>query len=1722
MCATIELTWGGIDGSLLSFFCLLTLLAVGATLQNGDSDSNSSSESDSDFLESAEFFLNDILRYLLRRHPRGDDEETRADASERVGRLDEVETIFDDLDEPDDVDDFSSDFETEDEDSDDVDAVDDDARPAEDRSNFAGAFFKNRKKSDEFFESQDSNSDDGETARDDSFADDDSLPLNQRIARLRKRLQDGDESARLELIAALVESTTNAKAYEKERVFRTLDEARSLVEQSDSAFDDDYEEAACQIALQRPVFYMRNEMKPPFELVAAALRRVQEWREKSDTEASRQLLARAWLLHGQRLLASGSSSAALASFKKARRFFESSLTSYVDPDKKFPSLGFVLVAEADAYRMAGDFDKAIVAYKEAAEVFDAFRSKRVFLAQRANVLCQLSLTLRSIERFKEAGRVMNDAIAAEERLYSYDSNKYGAGLAQLLRVQADTSLKLGDVDSSFALMDRAESVLLSSLQVNAPLKRRAFAFMQLVHVLRGRAGMNFMRRKSDLARRDALNALRYLSLAAEKDDDLNPGPTVVAIFALVYDMATASRRWDDAERLNLLVKKTLLHLSPRERRVVDPMYAELLLHMHMVNASEKRFDDAIKATNQAVKLLDRARDEEDRAEANRREFLLIKALYQRGSYAYVVENNLKSALADFERIDSLFRETDVLDDDENARQTRAFYIEFSWRLAGARWRAKDARGAGVAAVDACRMFYRAIEAGDWFALGSLKRLVCATLFFAEHAEQPTLFLRTARFWIKFIQATRRKFLEVGWRVEDSFEEQQSNNEALEEFEEALLSVFMARVRFVGKLDWKPEYKRYFDAEKVFALVGGRSDLPPMFGAPRSLTEACRCVGLSPEDLRRERKEFVCERLGARPKETVLWFDLQRAASAAELQVASGNLDQTRLLVGAVGLLRLLYRRFGELRLEATETSLAAGVVSLVAARKDKTFPLPRRVNPETFRDSDASDGASSSAAISDLSAQTKTDGDDESNDEANGGFWTGAFFISHFYIESLERLWLKGKTDFRIDIDPFQEMRDDNEVSVWLRSRSGEEESNSGDNSRTIEITYSNEDSFSVRETSSSESVDSGDGENPDETETRGDADDDEKNEELNAFADLAEKKNEQLDQAFEIARFFGRKAVVEEPWRYFQHFVFVKHCFERLEKLGRDAEAKTMVSEETKPLKSLFDVNPFVVGFLVLCYNTIADIALRERRDLSYSKELLLEMVKLKDKISPLAVAMLPKTLYGNVYARLARIAEAEGDEAGESAFLRDAGEAFVQGIQGDHFDEDCFVETTKYLKRLLSSDDEQDEKRARSILRIFADAFDAQFESLVKRRRENEASASSVLMLAWIVFMQGGSYYDVKRRCFSMADRLFRRADKILEILSARGALTLPFDVYRIQMELIAFYGRYGFVKDGVRTLLSTLRSCRRLLAAPEKYLLDKETIGNINRAVLELNIIQADYAIFNGASGTSTASIVETVEKIRELPEFISFSSSREKRGGRLATKKLPPEREDDSEKTSNISFWGYNYFIAREFRALANYQDAGFTQLEREIKSLIKEARRSFGTESRCERFLLGNWADFALCRGKWSSAARAAARLRRRSKRDAFRSDDDSSYKMLALNALKTEAAARLERKGFGDLRKAEKLVDAAFLKSRKMFAERLFQVRTIYAELLILRAEIGVRRKRLELALADARRAKKIVEQCERKGITGWVPAIRCKLKPLLESLESRSSSEAAASTRKE
>ncbi|MBP5622549.1 MAG: hypothetical protein J6X44_11105, partial [Thermoguttaceae bacterium] len=445
------------------------------------------------------------------------------------------------------------------------------------------------------------------------FLNDPTTSNEEAIEYLRERVKDGDFEARDELIRELMQRVSEAGPNEQKIAFDALDEVEALLTESrddeQPSYDDSRDELYAQVLLQRAVFYLRNDLTPPMDVVNKALNWIRQWSEDDPSPKTRRLLATAWQVRANCLRETGSDSAALASLLEAKALFEELIDSGLD--ETIPSLGTTYALIGETYMSIGDERKAIDAYRVAIETFDQYADQEIFLAQKVNFMFRLSSALRQIGAEDESDHVLEEAIEGEERLLTLDEDSYFGPLTQLLEVKADVFAQRGKHEDAIALLDRAIATLEQFLTYDSLTPRRVLAYSHMTSALCRRATIYYHLRRYAHVARDLEKAVEFLALAVKKDDDFDPTVQATIINSLLYVMCASQGA--RAYLTTLRVQQTLLFdtLPPEDARRIKTFYGQILfLRANFLLQANQRLE-SLAAINESIKTLDVSESYED-------------------------------------------------------------------------------------------------------------------------------------------------------------------------------------------------------------------------------------------------------------------------------------------------------------------------------------------------------------------------------------------------------------------------------------------------------------------------------------------------------------------------------------------------------------------------------------------------------------------------------------------------------------------------------------------------------------------------------------------------------------------------------------------------------------------------------------------------------------------------------------------------------------------------------------------------------------------------------------------------------------------------------------------------------------------------------------------------------------------------------------------------------
>lgn len=673
-------------------------------------------------------------------------------------------------------------------------------------------------------ESWESDYDDGAVWEDEpdyAFLDDETKSDDEKIAYLRGRIDDGDSGAREELARLLLQIAAEAGRADAQKAFAALDEAEKLVAEMeiDGAEEDECRELLGQILLQRPYFYLRNDMTPPIGSANAALAQIRSWANEASGPDARRLLATAWQIQGNCLAALGSSVAALSSLQTAREIFED-LVGEGEKDAE-PSLAYVAASTGDAYAAIGDLPPAIAAFREALATLEKFEQEP-FLAEKVNVLYRLSAVLRARGDERGAEEALREAVDVEERLLAIDEEDYFAPYAQLSTAHAELLLSRGAYEDALAALEQAISTLKIYLTADVALSRRTLAYALLDDSLRKRAIARMRAERFRLAACDLEEALEYLTLAMKKGENFDPTRRVLETCALIFDLGVARNVWAFVPETQEQVERFVAALTPSERRRAAPTYAQLLLQRHVALSKTGRFDEARAATDQAVELLEtELNGDGDGDDENDLRLILAKARFQRAVYRAELEEKTLEALPDFEATIAIYEE--ARREGELDETSAAFYLEAVCRRATIQAQA-GAPDASKGVREAVREVAALLRRGRWRFLDEAANL-SRTTFLCALAERDELeALRVVRVWLRYFRRLRRRYVESSWTFEldgdgsTDWKKRRENLEALEKIEAACVDLRRFRVGVVEAREWTPDDARLLSVD-VESILG---------------------------------------------------------------------------------------------------------------------------------------------------------------------------------------------------------------------------------------------------------------------------------------------------------------------------------------------------------------------------------------------------------------------------------------------------------------------------------------------------------------------------------------------------------------------------------------------------------------------------------------------------------------------------------------------------------------------------------------------------------------------------------------------------------------------------------------------------------------------------------------------------------------------------------------
>ena len=1496
-----------------------------------------------------------------------------------------------------------------------------------------------------------------------AFLDDETKSDDEKIAYLRRRIDDGDSGAREELARLLLQIAAEAGRADADKAFAALDEAEGLVAEmeSDGADAEECCELRGQILLQRPYFYLRNEMAPPIGSANAALAQIRSWANDASGPDARRLLATAWQIQGNCLAALGSSVAALSSLRTAREIFED-LVGEGEKDAE-PSLAYVAAAMGDAYATIGDLPPAIASFRESLETLERFEQEP-FLAETVNVLYRLSSVLRARGDDDGAEKALREAVDVEERLLAIDEEDYFAPYAQLSTAHAELLLSRGAYEDALAALEQAISTLKIYLTADVALSRRALAYSLLDDSLRKRAIARMRAGRFAQAACDLEEALEYLTLATKKGENFDPTRRVLETCALIFDLGVARDVWAFVPETQELVERFVAALTPAERRRAAPTYAQLLLQRHVALSKTGRFDKARAATDQAVELLETELNGADVADdENELRLILAKARFQRAVYRAELEEKPLEALEDFETTVAIYDE--ARREEEMDETSVAFYLEAVCRRATIRAQAglPDAsKGVREAVREAAALLRR----GRWRFLDEAANL-SRTTFLCALAERDELeALRVARIWLRYFRRLRRRYVESSWTLEFDANEttdgrkSRENLEMLEKIEAASVDLRRLRVGIVESRDWAPDAARLLSVD-VESIFGRRKETRDANGGnceegadgENASNEQDREIdktaggneGASATNERTERgaRRFWrgwFERIAGKTQtaedaenkkndETRENARFERNATADEaaerrlerlesarrsFAAATANDVKTRALLGDLTIcVRVVERRLfaGDWGMlsplswaldKLTDLYFENGAIALAA---EETVAASRRLS--ALNPPDDAEILTSWSALWQLQAATLRLAERRFEDAAE-----------RFDVENVDDGAEKSVAEQEVDVDG---------ANAAVASR------RCGIFDAEIEQAFQAAFDASLRATR-----------------------------EDGASAALSKIRLGEIGAAY--LHWLTSKSRGDEAWAF-------------LSAAGEELEARS-------DLKSPIDL--FALGGYYSALGTAADALQRPETLAAFEK--VAETLRLETELVGERAEILARR--AATRRRLGALAEAKGDNVAASDLYWNALDDARRCLEENGFDGGVFAIFASLVLFFLREDAKG---RGRTAAR-FARKLEAAAEE-----NWNEEERESAELGFWYINTTAALSSVQTNGAFFVAKERFERASEALKRSSAL-AETVAETAPEVKFAEGLFWLRRGFGEPGRAALWEAVDGWTRLDDFdPERPTPDSltarvfiaATLTEEGRFAEARKIFETIYPLAERRA-LESAALVKNAGKMRRLDKK-----------GRLET----VEEADWTRSLEGAREFLKAYCILGDFFGTLAADEGRFDVAFRIFaifRKLARKMRGSFGKSDEIEKNVLHFWAEAAFKAKKYRLAISAATRSL-----EGRRLEDENEVAFFC-EASRIRAEARFERNAWGDRRAAAGDVERSLAAMRVEFAAGRFFLRTEFAETLLLRARLAAARGDFDAARTDLERARRLTASSARRGQDRSRRLLAEKIEPFALELDER------------
>ncbi len=1530
-----------------------------------------------------------------------------------------------------------------------------------------------------------------------AFLDDETKSDDEKIAYLKRRIGDGDSGAREELARLLLQTAAEAGRADADKAFAALDEAEALVAEMevDGADAEECRELLGQILLQRPYFYLRNDLTPPIGSANAALAQIRSWATDASGPDARRLLATAWQIQGNCLAALGSSVAALSSLRTAREIFED-LVGEGEKDAE-PSLAYVAASMGDAYATIGDLPPAVASFRDALETLEKFEQEP-FLAEKVNVLYRLSSVLRARGDEDGAEKALREAVDVEERLLAIDEEDYFAPYAQLSTAHAELLLSRGAYEDALAALEQAISTLKIYLTADVALSRRALAYALLDDSLRKRAIARMRAERYRLAACDLEEALEYLTLAMKKGENFDPTRRVLETCALIFDLGVARDVWAFVPETQEQIERFVAALTPAERRRAAPTYAQLLLQRHVALSKTGRFDEARAATEKAITALETALNGDvDGDDENDLRLILAKARFQRAVYRAELEQKPLDALADFEATVAIYEA--ARREGETDETSVAFYLEAVCRRATIRAQA-GLPDASKGVREAVREAASRLRRGRWRFLDETANL-SRTTFLCALAERDELeALRVVRIWLRYFRRLRRRYVESSWALVEfdgnettDFQKRRKNIDALEKIEAASVDLRRLRVGIVESRDWTADEARLLNVD-VEAILGRRKEASGEQGGNSEIGAVGEIASNEQDgelselgDLGENASEANARTEGAARR---FWRKLfERRAEKTQTAKSAGNKEKSEDSENSEKREKVEETRAGQNgtpfetstafeeatdrrreRLESARRAFAASTADSPKARAlfgDLTICIrvvERRLlagdwemlSPlswalDKLTDLYFENGAILLAAEETIAASRRLETLDPPNDAEILTSWSAFWQLQAATLRLAERKIEDG--DERLEV---ADVDDDVKWEDGANNANGASETdgaNKSDETRRV----------SAAETANVESR------------------------RCETFdAEIERAFQAAFDGSLRATQLAGADAALSkirlgEIGAAYLHWLTSK---------SRGDEAWTFVSAAGAELEARSDwenpIDLFALGGYYSAIGTAADALQRPETLVAFEK--VAETLRLETELVGERSEILARR--AAVRRRLGALAEARDDKEAASDLYWSALDDARRYLEESGFDGGVFAIFASLVLFFLREDAKGRGRKAARLARN----LEAQAEE-----NWNEDERESAELGFWYINSTAALSSVQTNGSFFIAKERFQRASAALK-QSRELAETVAETSPDVKFAEGLFWLRRGFGESGRAALWDAIDGWERLDDFdPERPTPDSltarvfiaATLTEERRFAEARKIFETIYPLAERRA-LEAAALVKNDGKIRRLGKKEGANADEEAEWARL---------QDGAREFLKA------YCILGDFFGTLAADEGRFDVAFRIFaifRKLARKMRGAFGKKDETEKNVLHFWAEAAFKAKKYRFAISAATRSL-----EGRRLEDENEVAFFC-EASRIRAEARFERNAWGDRRAAAVDVERSLAAMRVEFSAGRFFLRTEFAETLVLRARLAAARGDFDAARADWERALRLASSAARRGQDRSRRLLLEKIEPLARELAER------------